>query len=482
MVDIEVPDILVNDSWDALPEDCRQDFLNRRAAATEWRCCGQQKSDSRRWEPLRPVVIGERAYRGLESLASRLLSLGVEACRRRASTLGELRDLLRFRHDLPLMDPGDPLIPAELNRYARPDMLIERGRPRLIEFNNSTRLGGDTLTPRLAEAYARLCPDSGLRPPPSTVTARSAALARMFRSASGRGRPGRVLIPSCWMVRSRTGEVVRQEAVKPPIVADARRVGLEVIQADLADLRLDADCRLLAGGAPIDIVLMQWGSGSVADDGGGLDVLRAADRAGTIRLFPRTESALLATKTVLAWLHEDCDAGLLADADCALVRAHVPWTAYLGSGGVTGDLLRMAADQREELVIKPAIGKSGHGVVLGSRNSEQDWLLALTDARRGEPRVLQRRVEADRIAMPFRDQDSGEQVTARVPFVLSPFIVDGAAASVGLRHMGPSAPAGDVVISVSRGGCENTVLLAPERPAEPSTIAGAMTARAQAPK
>jgi hypothetical protein len=49
-----------------------------------------------------------------------------------------------------------------------------------------------------------------------------------------------------------------------------------------------------------------------------------------------------------------------------------------------------------------------------------------------------------------------------VPFVLSPFIIGGAAASVSVRHMGPGDFARDVVISARRGACGNTVLLAPE--------------------
>jgi len=137
MSDIEPFDVLVHDVWDALPEE--------------------------------RVVIGEGAYRDPESLAARLLHLAVDSCRRRASTLGELYRALRFRRDLPLMDPDRPLVAAELSRYARPDLLIEQGRPRFLEFNNSSRLGGATVTPRLAEAYAGLCPQSGLRPPPAAL-------------------------------------------------------------------------------------------------------------------------------------------------------------------------------------------------------------------------------------------------------------------------------------------------------------------------
>jgi hypothetical protein len=483
MSDVEVSDLLVHDVWDALPGELRGAFLARRRASTGWGVYPRQESDGRRWEPLRPVVIGEAAYRGLESLAARLLGLAVDACSRRASNLGELARVLRFPHDLPLMDPDRPLVAAELTRYARPDLLIEQGRPRLLEFNNSTRLGGATVTPRLAQAYARLCPRSGLHPPPSSVTARSAALARTLRPEIGNGdigngnigngdigngNPARLLMPAYWGIDN-TGTPRRFETAKPPLLADARRLGLEVVQAELVDLRLDAAARLLAAEVPIDIVLLEWGGKRIVDDGGGLAALRTADRARTVELFPRTESALISSKAILAWLHEDCDAGLLGPADHALVRTHVPWTACLGLDGdpaAHAKLLRRASGERDRLVVKPAVGKSGSGVFFGSQTAEKDWPPAVIQAARETPVVLQHRVESERITMPFRDQDSGQQITAQVPYVLGPYVIDGTAASVAVRHMGPGVPARDVVISMSHGACQSTALLAPEPPTQ----------------
>jgi hypothetical protein len=364
------------------------------------------------------------------------------------------------------MDPDRPIVAAELTRYARPDLLIEQGRPRLLEFNNSTRLGGVKVTPRLAEAYAELCPQSGLYPPPSTVTARSAALARTLRAKIGHGNGGRVLMPTYWAIDKSTGTVRRYKTARRSILADAQRMGLEVVRADLADLRLDAADRLLAADVPIDLVLLEWSGNRIVDDGGGLAALRAADRAGTVELFPRTESAMISSKAVLSWLHEDCDAGVLAAADHALVRTHIPCTVCLGPDGepaAQGKLLRTATGERDRLVAKPAFGKSGNGVLFGSQTSAQDWPSAVINAARESPVVLQHRVESDRITMPFRDQDTGQQVSAQVPFVLSPFIIDGAAASLAVRHMGPGVPTGDVVISASRGACESVALLAPEQ-------------------
>lgn len=469
----ELSDLLIQDVWDTLPERFREEFLARRVSSTRWGAEGGQDSDSGRWEPLRPMVVHRRAYRHLETILARLLHLAVDACRRRASTLGELHQALRFPLDLRLMDPHRPLVASELTRYARPDILVEQGRPWVLELNNSTRLGGASVAPRLAEYFAQVCPQGGLQPPTSTVTARSAALVRTLGGDVGNGNPRRLLIPVYWTIDD-TGARQRHAKVNEFIAADARRVGFDVVQADFADLRLDGAGRLLATDVPIDLVLIQWGSNArIVDDGGGIAALRAADRAGTVQLFPRTESVLISSKVVLAWLHEDCEAGLLSSTDRGLVRNYVPWTACLGLAGnsaAPGYPLHMAAGERDRLVVKPALGKAGIGVLFGSHTSEQDWLSATVHAGRESPVVVQHRIESDRITMPFLDRDSGQQCTAQVPFVFGPFMIDGAAASVLVRHMDPDAPARDVAISVKRGAHRNTFLLA-DRPRRPSPSA-----------
>ncbi|WP_433287585.1 hypothetical protein ACQPZQ_33685 [Pseudonocardia sp. CA-142604] len=362
------------------------------------------------------------------------------------------------------MDPDRPLIPAELNRYARPDVLIEKGRLRFLELNISTRLGGDAVARWLADAYIGLCPESGLRRPPSTVAARCEALNRMRHAGNGHGGTGRLLIP-IHSVIDVSGARQRRDRIQPVIVAGAQRLGFEVFQADLADLSLDAAGRLLVSDVPLDVVLLRWyGSDRIIDDGGGLAALCAADRAGTVGLFPRPESALVSSKAVLSWLREDCDAGVLGPADRALVRDHIPWTVCLGLDGdpeVERNLLRMAAAERDQLVAKPAVGQSSNEVIFGNQMSAQYWQSAVADAARESPLVLQRRVESGRITMPFRDRESGQRVTTRVPFVLSLFMVDRAAAGVLARHMTPDLPDGDVVIGMRHGARPNAVLLAP---------------------
>jgi hypothetical protein len=454
--------ISVCDTWELIPEEWRSDMIEARLNSMTTRGLEALDQQTTYWEPLRPLTLDQRAFRHLEEVSFRLLRLAVEACRRRASTVGELHRALRFPHKLPLIDPDRPLGAVELTRYARPDLLIERGRLFLLEFNNCPRLGGVNITSRLADTFARLCPWAGLSPPISAVAARSAALVRTMGGHVGPSNPRTLLIPTYWTVDD-DGIAHHHAKVKRSIVNDARRVGFDVIQKDLNQLHIDCTGRLRAEDAIIDIVLINWGSDArMINDGGGLAALRRADLLGTVELFPRSESDLISSKAVLAWLHDDCDAELLTPADRDLVRSHVPYTRCLGmdDGNRLHPHSQHGVDlERDRLIAKPAAGKSGIGVMFGSRADSGRWRRATVEAAKDQPIVLQNRIVPDRIRMPFVDRGSGRRTTVRVPAVISPFLIDNAAASVAVRHATPDTSENDVVISASLGACPNTTLL-----------------------
>jgi hypothetical protein len=124
MIENRSSDVLIQDSWQALPEQVRDELLTRRVALTAPGAFPYQDL-SKRWIPLRPLILDEPAYHLLEAVVARVLTLAVQSCQRRASTLGELHQALRFRDELPLMDPDGPLVASELTACARPDILIE---------------------------------------------------------------------------------------------------------------------------------------------------------------------------------------------------------------------------------------------------------------------------------------------------------------------------------------------------------------------
>src|SRR6476469_2764625 len=81
----------LHDLWDQLPEADRDTFLSQRAAIPWPYGAPDGWLQGRAWQPMRPLVFERAAYEELGSVASRLLHLAVDACRRRAATAGELQ-------------------------------------------------------------------------------------------------------------------------------------------------------------------------------------------------------------------------------------------------------------------------------------------------------------------------------------------------------------------------------------------------------
>ncbi|HEV7452726.1 MAG TPA: hypothetical protein VGO16_15335 [Pseudonocardiaceae bacterium] len=449
------------DRWEDVPEEERVRFLARRAAAGRWPYGAQEGwQRGRTYQPMRPLVLAATAYESLGVMAERLLRLCVDACRRRASTAGELRDVMRDTRPFPLFEPDRPLAHAELLRIARPDVLLSRGAPQFVEFNTSITLYGIPALDRMAAAYARLSSDGTLVAPTPVLQARSAQLAAAaYRRAAGRPL---VLIPTWRDAAGQAARLGNRRALRAylrPTVDAARRSGLDVVVEDLSRLSTDADGRLCAGDKRVDLVF-NWFT-KIVDSAGGLEVIASALAAGTVELFFPEAMRLLSSKQVMAWLHEDLDR--LAPADRVLVADHVPWTAWLGphqSSAVQESILRRALRQRRDLVLKPAIGSSGNGVVFGVTVDDRGWHALLTEGTQRRTLILQRRVVGDTVRMPFLDPTFGVRPPEpELPFVISPFIVGGRICGVLIRHFGPEHDPRATVINTRVGAVVNTVLL-----------------------
>ncbi|MFI6447216.1 hypothetical protein [Kitasatospora sp. NPDC050543] len=456
------PRVVLHDRWEQLPQQERTAFLARRTGAGRWpygASDGWQRG--RPWQPMRPLVLDRAEYDAFGLVAQQLLRLTVDACRRRATTVGELQAALRDPRPHRLLEPARPLAETPLLRIARPDVLLSGGVPQFMELNIAITLYGMPALDRMAQAYARLCPDGLLAAPPHTHRARSALLAEA--AGAGAGRRPCVLVPT-W--RSRSGPAARLSsrralrAYLQPTVDAAAESGLDAVVADLSRLRTDAAGNLYAGESRIDLVLNWFISSRVVHDGGGLAAIATALAAGTVQLFFPEAMRLLSSKQALAWLHEDLD--LLAPADRATVEAHVPWTGWTAAhqGAAQRErFMERALDERRDLVLKPAIGANGSGVVFGSDVDGRRWRRLLTERAARRSLVVQRRVEGDTVAMPFLAPESGRRCEVRLPFVLAPFLVDGRICGSLVRHFGPEHPSGAKVINSRKGAVANTVLL-----------------------
>ncbi|WEO99579.1 hypothetical protein A6P39_039115 [Streptomyces sp. FXJ1.172] len=451
--------VVLRDLWDRLPGGSRSEFLRRCAEAGRW----APETRPTRWEAMRPLVLSEAEYYRFTALAAGVLRCALLACRRRAGTAGELHRALDEQFDLPLLDPSQRLSAAALLRMARPDALLVGGTPWFVELNIGPNI---YWIPRLEErgtAFALRWPGGTLAEPPSTLRARANALARTV-PVSGTGR-SRALVPT-W--RATSGLAAKLEDPRAlrrylePAAEAARTAGLDVSVADLSEMRGGTGGGLWAGGDRIDVVFNQF-AGRVVADRRSIGVLREQVLAGTVRLFVPEASCLLSAKQVLAWMHEDLE--LYDPADRELILRHVPWTTWLGprqSPEQRREILEQAARDRVHLILKPSSGRGGAGFVAGHQVSERQWRELLTRESSRRTLVLQRRLVPDTTWMPFRSLD-GVRTAARVPLVLSPFLVDRGPAGAHVRHPGPEAdPCGASPVNAAAGAVSNTVLLLPD--------------------
>jgi hypothetical protein len=120
----------------------------------------------------------------------------------------------------------------------------------------------------------------------------------------------------------------------------------------------------------------------------------AADGA-VIHLVPPTAS-VYGNKNLLALITSQREVGQFTEAECAFIDRSVPWTAR-----VEEQAFDEIKRRQPELVLKPANGVAGLGVLFGARLSAKAWQLAVAKiAASGIPFVAQRLCIPDTLLMP----------------------------------------------------------------------------------
>jgi hypothetical protein len=403
------------------------------------------------WWPARPLIIRTRTYRDLCALTGRAAQLVLASCRRRAGTAGELREALGVpAGQLPLLDPDEPL-GEHLLASMRPDIVTVSGVPKIVELNIDGAVGAaghaDFLTDRFLEFYraADIAGVSALTAPPPAVETRSGAIRSCLDLKTG----ARVVIP-VFGVGIVPGLEDPQKFIEwlEPVCESGRRHGLDMIAFRLDRLATDSQQRLLADGRVIDGVLRLFDAFSQPASPG-LDALIRAVRARTARMFTPEVTILLTNKMPLAWLWEDIDR--LDGDDREFVRRHIPWTVRFEAAHRDQAVARQA-----DLVLKPVDGYGGTGVLVGPAVPAAGWRAGLDTAAADGSHILQDFIDGDMIAMGFTHARTGEARTARVGFVLGPFVFGGKGAAVLVRHGTPGTGA---VLNAMQGAFPNTALL-----------------------
>ncbi|MGC5663892.1 hypothetical protein ACN261_26290 [Micromonospora sp. WMMD723] len=437
-------------AWRELPETARTAMVSSGAAA--WReifygCATYNKQ----WRLARPPVMPADAFRELNEVCDRIAQLILDACRRRARTAGELRGLLGVPEGATrLLDESEELSEELLAAY-RPDVLISGGVPRIVEYNIDSSLGGGFDADTVVRRYAALYREQGIldglpvRPAPSLLDQRFVAIRDGLSLPDGARVALLLDFDADYPGLETPDDFIK---ILSPLVDQARRFGIDLVIAPVSTATLDDAKRLVVGGAPVDALFRLFVPNRVTPSSG-LDAVAGALHAGTLPMFVSTAAWLLGNKINFAWLYEDLD--LLSADDQALIRRYVPHTVAF----TAAELDRALAD-RENLVVKPADGSAGHGVLIGREMGDAEWAEGLRAALDRGGDILQRYWPADRVEMDFVQIETGETVTAEVPYSIAPYLF-GRTGSGALARVG--FPGCDEVLNLARGVLLTGILL-----------------------
>jgi hypothetical protein len=220
-----------------------------------------------------------------------------------------------------------------------------------------------------------------------------------------------------------------------------------------------SDGRLWCAGKPVDVVHRLFLLEDLANDPpSAIPVLEAAVN-GSIVLVTSFFDEWAAFKHSFALFHQAADAGLLADGVAELVAQSVPrtWRLTEGEAGRPGEEETGAADH---LVLKPVMGHSGAGVVLGAETSRDGFECALTAARAsGAAHVMQHFVATPPVRFPWFEHEALTFAAGQLhPGV---FVIEGRTAGLWTRVMKGDRPQ---VINIGGGSHRGGVWCEPTEP------------------
>ncbi len=436
-------------SWPELPDEIRDAMIARGKDSCRDVYDGVALMETD-WLPVRPPVTSGHDYDELTRVSHRVAELILGSCRRRASTVGGLRERLGVPAGrIELLGEndglGDWLIGA-----VRADALLEHGVPRLVECNIDSALGGvfdsDSIAQRFLAAY-RDDPVLGgaVRTPPAAMDARFVAMTRELGLAENASVVMLFHLDSGYPGTERPKELIR---LLQPFCDRGRELGLDLSVYPLEWVERDGTGRLVADGRPVDAVMRMFIPREL-EPSNGLEALRGALADDLVRMYLPTATWLLGNKGIYAWLWEDL--GAMATEDAELVRRHVPRTEFL-----TADAVDRIVAQQHELVLKPADDYGGHGVVIGPDTAPELWRTALGKALEVGGHVVQEYIHADPLTMQFLQLSSGRVVEAEVPFCLATYQFDGMAAGAYSRFAPPGAGA---VVNLHQGALTSGLVL-----------------------
>jgi uncharacterized circularly permuted ATP-grasp superfamily protein len=227
------------------------------------------------------------------------------------------------------------------------------------------------------------------------------ALIASYREWGGRADPPTIAIVDWRNVPTWTEFEILQDAFiargVPTFVCDPRDVTFE-------------NGALLCGARRIDILYRRVLINDILSRRDECAALLQAYDAKAVCVANTFRCKLAHKKAFFAVLTDDRNAALFSNAERAAITAHVPWTRVVADtdtvkNGRRQSLLRLAEDEREQLVLKPNDEYGGTGVKLGWETSPAEWRAELTSALKTPPGtwVVQERIPVRREVFPMFD-------------------------------------------------------------------------------
>jgi hypothetical protein len=281
---------------------------------------------------------------------------------------------------------------APLLRYGRADMYHDGTAFRLLELNVDSDIGGIDKggeLPRLFRELPAFRAFADGRDVESTEP--MAHLARDLLAATAPLTGGRPPVVALIELRpAPPGDADHLSRLS--LAGVARRFGLDFRVASAGDVR-EHDGRLYLDGAPVDVVMRAFGPYDVGTSADGRrlvePILRVRDRGGVV-LWTPMQSLLFGNKACFALLSDPRHHDRFTAEELEVIDRVVPWTRMLDDTTDPATLATFRRD-RADLLVKPAFGYGGIGVVPGWERTDEEWAEALTGAA-VTGAVVQRRV------------------------------------------------------------------------------------------
>ncbi|MGI8672713.1 MAG: circularly permuted type 2 ATP-grasp protein [Luteitalea sp.] len=256
------------------------------------------------------------------------------------------------------------------------------------------------------------------------IDAMLAALLASYRDWGGTAAPPRIVITDF------TGVPTWSEF---EILAERfTRAGVPTVVCDPRDLEIHAG-RLIAGGAPVDLVYRRALINDIVARPDDTRVLVQAYRDRLACVANTFRCKIPHKKSFFAVLTDEAHTHRFSAAEQAVIRAHVPWTRVVAerrtrtSDGRDVDLPPFVRDHRERLVLKPTDDFGGHGVTLGWESSEAAWDSAWRTAVAAPAGswVLQERIRIRREPFPMVEHDPHRVTTRDMLVDCAPYLFRG---------------------------------------------------------